>query len=95
MGESLAAMFQPPERISVADAAEKYVHLNIPGAYMGPYQNRLTPYMVEPMNVLGSRDYRGCVFAGPAQSGKTQSLILNWLILDWYQALLVLENKNT
>jgi len=79
MGTSLAAMFQPPERISVADAAEKYVHLNIPGAYMGPYQNRLTPYMVEPMNVLGSRDYRGCVFAGPAQSGKTQSLILNWL----------------
>jgi phage terminase large subunit GpA-like protein len=79
MGASLASMFQPPERIKVSEAAEKYVQLNIPGAYMGPYENHRTPYMVEPMDMLASRKHNGVAFCGPAQSGKTQSLILNWL----------------
>jgi phage terminase large subunit GpA-like protein len=76
---SLADVFAPPERLTVSEAAERYVHINVPGAYIGPYRNDTVPYMVEPMNTLISPDYTGCVFVGPAQSGKTQSLLLNWL----------------
>lgn len=36
--------------------------------------------MVEPADALRSRDYAAVVFAGPAQCGKTDALILNWLV---------------
>lgn len=72
-----AAIFQPPERLAVADAAEKYVVLHNPPAYIGPYQNKTTPYMVEPMNVFSSRDYSAEIFVSSAQSAKTQGLVLN------------------
>ena len=35
--------------------------------------------MQEPMNTLQSREFTGCVFVGPAQSSKTESLILSWI----------------
>lgn len=35
--------------------------------------------MVEPQNLLSSRELSAIVFCGPAQSGKTEGLILNWL----------------
>lgn len=37
----------------------------------------MAPGMVEPMNTFTSRRYNGMIFVGPAQCGKTQSLILN------------------
>lgn len=74
---SVADIFQPPERMSVSDAAEKYVRLNNPGSYVGPYQNSEAPYMREPMDEFTSRYYSGLIFVGPAQCGKTQGLILN------------------
>ena len=36
--------------------------------------------MTEVMDVLDSRDYTACVFVGPAQSAKTDSLLINWLL---------------
>lgn len=72
-----AAMVQPPERLTVDQAAGKYVYVNYPGAYVGYYSNDSTPYLVEPQNVLTSRDYTSCVFVGPARAGKTQ-MFLNW-----------------
>ena len=69
---------RPPERITVAEAAEKYVYLNNPGSYIGPYLNRTAPYMEEPQNELVSRKFTGLIFVGPAQSAKTQGLVLNW-----------------
>lgn len=63
----------------MSEAAEKYVRLNNPGSYIGPYQNAMAPYMVEPMEVLQSREISSTIFVGPAQSAKTQALILNWL----------------
>lgn len=72
------AVLNPPERLAVSEAAERYVHLNNPGAYIGPWYNKTTPYMCEPMDTLGVRDKSGVIFVGPAQSAKTQGLILNW-----------------
>lgn len=74
---SLAGMLKPAEEITVAHAAEKYRYVNQPGSYVGPWMNDTTPYMVEPMNTFTSRVYSGLVFVGPAQSGKTDGLVIN------------------
>jgi phage terminase large subunit GpA-like protein len=73
----LADQFRPPERLKVSEAAEKYVWLSNPGSYVGPYQNDQAPYMVEPMDEFASKWFEGLIFVGPAQCGKTQSLLLN------------------
>lgn len=69
---------RPPERLTVSQAAARYRVLNNPGAYVGPWLNETTPYLVEPMDVLTSEDYTGMVFCGPAQAGKTD-MALNWV----------------
>lgn len=70
---------QPPERLTVSQAATKYRRLNNPGSYSGPWDNMLAPYMVEPMDELTNPTLKAVIFVGPAQSGKTDSLLLNWL----------------
>lgn len=73
----LAEQFRPPEHLTVSKASEQYIYLNNPGAYVGPWLNSTTWYMVEPMNEFTSRRHRGLIFVGPAQCAKTQALILN------------------
>lgn len=69
---------RPPERLTVAEAAEKYRYLNNPGSFVGNWDNTIAPYLVEPMEVLTSLDYTGMVFVGPARTGKSD-LFFNWL----------------
>lgn len=61
---------RPPERLTVAQAAEKYRHLNNPGSYVGPWKNNMVPYLVEPMEILTSRNFDSMIFVGSAQTGK-------------------------
>lgn len=75
---SAANIIRPPERLTVSQAAEKYRKLNNPGSYVGPWDNSIAPYLVEPMDVLTSLDYTGMVFAGPARCGKSD-MYFNWL----------------
>ena len=75
----VAAAIRPPERLTVSEAAEKYRRLNNPGSYVGPWKNSMTPYMTEPMDELGNNEFEAVVFVGPAQSGKTDALALNWI----------------
>src|SRR4051812_16368880 len=75
----LAEMLRPPERLTVTQTMEKYVRLNNAGSYIGPYRADFAPYMQEPADTLTSRDHNGVIFVGPAQSGKTEALILGWL----------------
>ncbi len=75
----VASSIRPPERITISDAAERYRYLNNPGSYVGPWRNAVAPYMVEPTNVLTSREYQASIFVGPAQSAKTEQ-ILNWIV---------------
>lgn len=75
---SMLDILRPPERLTVSQTAAKYRYINNQGSYVGPWKNTTAPYMVEPMDVLGSREQDGCVFVGPAQSGKTDALIINW-----------------
>lgn len=73
-----ASMIRPPERLTVAQAAEKYRYLNNPGSYVGYWDNTFAPYLVEPMEVLTSLDYQGMVFAGPVRTGKSD-MAFNWI----------------
>lgn len=75
---SAAEIILPPDRISVPEAAERYREINNPGNYSGPFLNSITPYMVEPQEVLTMHEYNGMIFVGPAQSGKTEALP-NWI----------------
>ena len=75
-------IFQPPQRMSVSEAAEKYRYINNRGQYVGMWQNAETPYMVEPMDTLNSREFDSVVFVGPAQCGKTDGLIINWTLFS-------------
>lgn len=75
-----AGTFKPPERLKVSAAAARYRYLDNPGAYTGLWPNDITPYLVDPMDMLQSREHAGVVFVGPAQSGKTDGLVLNWLL---------------
>lgn len=71
-----ATIFRPPERLTVAEASRKYVKVHAPPRYSGPYKPDETPYMIEPMNMLMSREHKSVIFSGPSQSGKTEGLLL-------------------
>lgn len=75
----IAKMIRPPERISVVEAANRYVNVRTSSGGVDKWDQTLTPYMVEPMNCLTSRNYSAVIFVGPAQSGKTQGLITNFM----------------
>lgn len=74
----VAEFARPPVRMSVAEAAAKYVKV-IKGTGSSSWDPGLTPYMIEPMNLLNSREYHTLVFVGPKQCGKTQALIDAWI----------------
>nr|UYL16318.1 MAG: terminase large subunit [Caudoviricetes sp.] len=69
---------RPPERITISESAERFRYINNPASYVGPWDNEVAPYLIEPMNVLSSLDYTGMIFAGPARCGKSD-LFFNWL----------------
>lgn len=76
----LAEQLKPTKQMTVSEAAEKWRKLNNPGAYVGDWLNHMVYPMVEPMNTFTSREYEGLVFVGPAQSSKTDSLVLNPIV---------------
>jgi phage terminase large subunit GpA-like protein len=65
-----------PERLTPVEATVRYFKINNPGSYSGPYDPRQSPYMVEPLNATVDPKLSSVIFVGPAQSGKTESLIL-------------------
>ncbi|WP_313534364.1 terminase gpA endonuclease subunit [Haematobacter sp.] len=64
---------RPAARISVTESAERYMRVNVSGQWQ-PFRADVAPYMVEPTDMSASRRFRGLVFAGPSQSGKTLML---------------------
>lgn len=66
-------VLDPPSRITVTEAAERYLRVQVQGAWQA-FDRSVTPYMVEPSDVTQSRKYKGVAFVGPSQSGKTLML---------------------
>ena len=63
----------PSSRQSVVDCAEENMRVNSAGRWTA-FDRSVTPYMVEPADMLTSRLYREWAFAGPARTGKTMVL---------------------
>lgn len=79
---TLDKVFVPPRRMTVSEWAampDEGRFINQPGAYIGAWSNDTVPYMVEPADVLTMTEFKGCIFAGPAQCAKTDALIVNWV----------------
>jgi phage terminase large subunit GpA-like protein len=72
-------IFRRPERQSVTEVAEQYVRIKRTGGQAVPWSRERAPYMVEPQDALSSRELSSVVFVGPSQSGKTESLVLNFI----------------
>lgn len=66
-----ADIIKPPSRLRPSQAAAKVLRTE-----KGPWVPELVPYMMEPLDRLAGREYRGIVFVGPARTGKTMGLIL-------------------
>ena len=64
----------PATRMGVVDAAEAHMKVNANGRW-ADFDRQVTPYMVEPANMLTSRRYRELIFCGPARAGKTVMLL--------------------
>lgn len=78
MRADAAEPIKPPRRLKVSESAEAYVYIHQPGGFSGWYRNDATPYLVEPMDTLQSREHNTVCLVGPAQSAKTQ-VGINWL----------------
>ena len=70
----ISALARPPLRMAVSEAARKFVKVQS-GSNVVSWDSTLTPYMLEPMNLMSSRAFESVIFAGPARTGKTLSLI--------------------
>lgn len=71
--------FQPPRRVSVSQGASETLVFKQPSMAPKEWSAELTPYMVEPMDMLASRKHEAVVFTGPARTGKTGGLLLGWM----------------
>lgn len=95
----VAEILRAPRRLTVSQAAEQYIWLDVPGGYNGPWKNDLPYYMVEPANCLTDRKFQATIFAGPAQCAKTQALVDNWaahtIICDPCDMMIVQTAKDT
>ncbi|KQW62869.1 MULTISPECIES: terminase gpA endonuclease subunit [unclassified Ensifer] len=67
---------RPALRIDVPTWAESSRRLSTK-EYQGLWKNDFAPYMTEPSSMVTSRKYRAVVFAGPARTSKSESLVLN------------------
>lgn len=70
---------RPPVREPLSQSASRLLKVELSGA-MVPWDRSLVPYMHEPMDCLQSRQYDAVVFAGPARTAKTVSLLDAWIM---------------
>lgn len=69
--KSSFAKMESASRMSVTEAAEKFTRLGSGGGHSTPWSLKKTPYLKEPQDVQTSLDFTGCIFLGPARTGKT------------------------
>jgi phage terminase large subunit GpA-like protein len=70
------APLKPQRRISVPEWAAGDRRLSS-ATFQGKWSNDFAPYMTEPSAQVTSRKYGAVVFAGPARTAKSESLVLN------------------
>ena len=68
------ANLRPARRMSVTECAERFMRVNANGRWV-PFDRNVAPYMVEPADMMASRNWRELVFVGPARASKTLGLL--------------------
>ncbi len=71
VSRGVAEMIRPARKMFPSEAAALYLRNE-----KEPWTPALTPELVEPLEMMASRDYQGIVFVGPARTGKTFTLVL-------------------
>lgn len=69
--QSVAELIRPPRRMKPSEAAASFLNNE-----RSAWDPAFAPMMIEPLDMLGTRDYQGIVFVGPARTGKTMGLVL-------------------
>lgn len=64
-------MVRAPRQIKPSESARRYLRNN-----RGAWDPEVAPELIEPLDMLGSREYTGIVYVGPARSSKTFTLVL-------------------
>ena len=72
--KGIAEMLLPPRRLLPSQAADASLRNE-----KGKWDKGLVPMMLEPMDMLASREFQGIMFVGPARSSKTYSMLLGGL----------------
>ncbi|EKD2570988.1 phage terminase large subunit family protein [Escherichia coli] len=80
LGRDILAGFSPPRRMPISEAVKKFMRVPKGAGNSVPWDPELTPYIIEPMNCLASREYDAVIFVGPARTGKTIGLIDGWIV---------------
>ncbi len=71
----VAELIRPPRRIRASQAAAEVMKVVGGDGTVRDWSPDATPYMVEPLDCMGSRRYDAVIFVGPARTGKTQALV--------------------
>lgn len=71
--------FRPPKRMRVSEGAASNLVIKQTGGPATPWSPHETPYMVEPIDMLASRQHESVCFVGPARTGKTGGLVLGFM----------------
>ncbi len=76
---NVAEIIKPPNREPLSESARRLLYVEM-GNAMVPWDGDLVPYMHEPMDCLKSRRYTSVIFAGPARTSKSVSLVDAWVM---------------
>lgn len=71
----VAELLRPPRRILPSIAAAENMMVVGGDGTNRPWSPETTPYIITPMDCMGSRAYDAVIFVGPARTGKTNALI--------------------
>ncbi len=66
LGRDISAGFSPPRRMPISEAVKKFMRVPKGAGNSVPWDPELTPYIIEPMNCLASREYDAVIFVGNA-----------------------------
>ncbi|CNH15279.1 phage terminase large subunit family protein [Yersinia intermedia] len=80
IGRDISLILRPPRRIKVSAAVHKYMRVPKGAGNSVPWDPKVAPYVLEPMDMLASREYDAVIFVGPARTGKTIGLIDGWAV---------------
>lgn len=73
--KDVAELIRPPRRVRPSQATAEVMKVVSGDGTVRDWDPNMTPYMVEPLDCMGSRMYDAVIFVGPARTGKTNALV--------------------